>query len=48
MLLGLTATSPVINAGIQKKQYGLGITAIVTSIEEINDITEIFKSLEGL
>ena len=46
MLLGLTATSPVINAGI--KQYGSRITAIVTSIEETGDITEISKSLEGL
>ena len=48
MPLRLTARSPVINAGIQKKKYGLGITTIVTSVEEIHDITEIFKSLEGL
>ena len=47
MPLILTATSPVINTGIQKKKYGLGITTIVTSVEEIHDITEIFKSLEG-
>ena len=48
MSLRLTARSPVINAGIQKKKYELGITTLVTSVEEIHDITEIFKSLEGL
>ena len=48
MSLRLTARSPVINAGIQKKKYELGITTLVTSVEEIHDITEIFKFLEGL
>ena len=37
-LLGLTAASSAIDAGVQKKIYGSGTTTLVISNEEMNDI----------
>ena len=45
-LLGLTAASSAIDAGVQKKMYGSGITTVVISNEEMNDIMKIVKTLE--
>ena len=46
-LLGLTAASSAIDAGIQKKIYsGSGTTTLVISNEEINDIMKIVQALE--
>ena len=40
-LLGLTAASSAIDAGVQKKIYGSGTTTLVVSREEMNDIMKI-------
>ena len=45
-LLGLTAASSAIDAGVQKKIYGSGTTTLVTSNEEMNDIMKIVQALE--
>ena len=45
-LLGLTATSSAIDAGVQKKIYGSGTTTLVISNEEMNCIMKIVKALE--
>ena len=45
-LLGLTAASSTIDAGVQKNIYGSGTTTLVISDEEINDIIKIFQALE--
>ena len=45
-LLGLTAASSGIDAGVQKKIYGSGTTTLVISSEEINDIMKIVQALE--
>ena len=45
-LLGLTAVSSAIDAGVQKNIYGSGKTILITSNEEINDIMKIVKVLE--
>ena len=45
-LLGLTAASSTIDAGVQKKIYGSGTTTLVISIEEMNDIMKIAQVLE--
>ena len=45
-LLGLTAASSAIDAGVQKKIYGSGTTTLVISNEEINDIMKIVQALE--
>ena len=37
-LLGLTAASSAIDAGVQKKMYGSGTTTLVISNEKMNDI----------
>ena len=46
VLLGLTAASSAIDAGVQKKIYGSGATTLVISNEEINDIAKIVLGLE--
>ena len=46
VLLGLTAASSVIDAGVQKKMYGFGTTTLVISNEEMNDIMKIVQALE--
>ena len=47
-LLGLTAASSAIDAGVQKKIYGSGTTALVISNEELNDIMKTVQALEDL
>ena len=44
--LGLTAAASATDATIHKKLFGSGITTLVISNEEMNDIMEIVKSLE--
>ena len=46
-LLGLTAASSAIDAGVQKKIYGSGRINLVTSNEEMNDIIKIVYALEN-
>ena len=45
-LLGLTAASSAIDAGVQKKIYGSGTTTLVISNEGMNDIMKIVQALE--
>ena len=45
-LLGLTGESSAIDAGVQKKIYGSGKTALIISNEEMNDIMKIVEALE--
>ena len=45
-LLGLTAASSAIDAGVQQKIYGSGTTTLVISGEELNDIMKIIQTLE--
>ena len=45
-LLGLTAASSAIDAGVQKKIYGSGTTTLVISNEEMNDIMKLVQALE--
>ena len=44
--LGLTAAASVTNAAIHKKMFGSGMTTLIISNEELNDIMKIVKSLE--
>ena len=44
-LLGLTAASSAIDAGVQKKIYGSERTALIISNEEMNDIMKIVQAL---
>ena len=44
--LGLTVVPLVTDAAIEKKIYGLGITALINSNEETADIMKKVKSLE--
>ena len=44
--LGLTAAASVTNATIHKKMFGSGMTTLIISNEELNDIMKIVKSLE--
>ena len=46
-LLGLTAASSAIDAGVQKKVYGSGTTTLVISSEEMNEIMQIVQALEN-
>ena len=46
-LLGLTAASSAIDAGVQKRIYGSGKTTLVISNEEMNDIMIIVQALEN-
>ena len=45
-LLGLTAASSAIDAGVQKKIYGSGTKTLVISNKEMNDIMKIVQTLE--
>ena len=45
-LLGLTATSSAIDAGVQKNIYGSRTATLVISNEEMNDIMKIVQALE--
>ena len=44
--LGLTAAASAADAAIQKKIFGLGMTALIISSKEMNEIMKIIKSLE--
>ena len=44
--LGITAAASAIDAGIQKKIHGSGITTLIISNEEMNDIMKIVQALE--
>ena len=44
--LGLTAAASATDAVIQKKIFGSGITTLIISNKEMNDIMKIIKSLE--
>ena len=44
--LGLTAAAPTTDAAIHKKIFGSGITTLIISNKEMNDIMKIVKSLE--
>ena len=46
MPLGLTAAASATAAAIHKKMFGSGITTLIISNEETNDIIKIHKSLE--
>ena len=46
--LGITAAALVIDAGIQKKIHGSGITALIISNKEMNDIKKSFRLLKIL
>ena len=45
-LLGLTAASSAIDAGVQKKMHDSGKPTLIISSEEINDIMKIVQGLE--
>ena len=44
--LGLTAVVSATDAAVHKKIFGLGMTTLIISNEEMNDIIKIVKSLE--
>ena len=44
----ITAAASVIDAGILKKIHGFGITTLIISNEEMNDIMKLFKVLKIL
>ena len=44
--LGLTAAAAATDAAISKKMFGSGVTTLIISNEELNDIMKIVKSLE--
>ena len=44
--LGLTAVASATDAAIHKKMFGSGVTTLIISNEEMNDIMKIVKSLE--
>ena len=44
--LGVTVAASATNVAIHKKMFGSGLTTLIISNEEINDIMKIFKSLE--
>ena len=47
-LLGLTAASSAIDAGVQKKICGSGTTTLVISSEEMSDIMKIVLALKDV
>ena len=44
--LGLTAVAAATDTAIHKKMFGSGVTILIISNEEMNDIIKILKSLE--
>ena len=46
-LLGFTAASSAVDTGIQKKILGSGITTLIISNKEMNDIMKIVQALES-
>ena len=45
--LGLSATMSAIDGSIKKKMFGSGITTLIISNDEMDDILKIVKSLES-
>ena len=45
--LGITAAASAIDARIQKKIYGCGITTLIISNKEMNDVMKSIQVLEG-
>ena len=46
LLLGLTTAASATDAAIHKNIFGSGVTTLIISSEEMNDILKIVKSLE--
>ena len=46
MPLGLTTTSATTDVATHRKMFGLGMTTLIISNEEMNDIMKIVKYLE--
>ena len=46
ILLGLTAAASATNAATQKKVFGSGMTTLIISNEEMDDVMKIIKSIE--
>ena len=46
-LLGLTAATSAIDAGVQNKIYGSGTTTLVISNKEMDDVMKIVQALEN-
>ena len=46
MQLGLTATASATDVAIGKNVFGFGVTTLIVSNKEMNDIMRIVKSLE--
>ena len=44
--IGLTAAAAATDAAIHKKMFGFGLTTLIISNAEMNDITKIINSLE--
>ena len=44
--LGLTSATSATDVDLHKKMFGSGATSLITSIEKMNDIMKIVKSLE--
>ena len=44
--IGITAAASVIEAGIQKKNHGSGVTTLIISNEVMNDIMKIVQVVE--
>ena len=46
-LLGLTAATSAIDAGVKNKIYGSGTTTLVISNKEMDDVMKIVQALEN-
>ena len=46
--LGLTAAAAATDSAIRKKTFGSGMTTMIISNEEMNDIMKTIKSLKNL
>ena len=44
--LSLASAAPATDAAVYKKEFESGVTTLIISIEEMNDIMKIVKSLE--
>ena len=44
--LGITTAASTIDVGIQKKIHGFGVTILITSNDEMNDIMKTIQALE--
>ena len=46
LITGLTAAASATDAAIHKKMFGSGVTILIISNEEMNDVMKVIKSLE--